>query len=49
MNNNITEEIVYYVLNDLIKAVDYLFSKQIVHNAILPENIILVQSSEVLM
>ncbi|CAB4001013.1 G- coupled receptor GRL101-like, partial [Paramuricea clavata] len=45
-NHEITEEIVYYILNDLIEAIDYLSSKQIAHHAILPENIILVESSQ---
>ena len=43
----ITEETVYYILNGLIEAIDYLSSKQIVHQAILPENIILIESSQV--
>ena len=46
-NHGITEETVYYILNDLIEAIDYLSSKQIAHHAILPENIILVESCHV--
>ncbi|XP_028395519.1 uncharacterized protein LOC114519568 isoform X2 [Dendronephthya gigantea] len=44
--NEITEETIYWILNDLMTAIDYLSSKQIVHDAILPENIILLKSSE---
>ena len=47
MEKQLTEETVYNIVNDLIGAVDYISSKQIVHNAILPENIILVQSQQV--
>jgi serine/threonine protein kinase len=43
----ITEETVYYILNGLIEAIDHLSSKQIVHQAFLPENIILIESSQV--
>ena len=34
-------------MNDLIKAVDYLNSKKIAHQAVIPENIIVVESSQV--
>ena len=46
-NHEITEETVYYILNDLVEAIDYLSSRQIAHHAILPENIILVESTQV--
>jgi serine/threonine protein kinase len=46
-NQEISEEIVYYILNDLVQAIDYLTSKQIAHRAIVPENIILIESSQV--
>ena len=46
-NENIAEETVYYILNDLIEAIDYLTSKEIAHHAIAPENIILVESPQV--
>lgn len=46
-HHDITEETVYCIFNDLMEAIDFLSSKQIVHGAILPENIILVESPEV--
>jgi serine/threonine protein kinase len=46
-NQEISEEIVYYILNDLVQAIDYLTSKQIAHSAIVAENIILIESSQV--
>ena len=46
-NHGITEETVYYILNDLVEAIDYHSSRKIAHHAILPENIILVESSQV--
>ena len=46
-NQEISEEIVYYILNDLVQAIDYLTSKQIAHRAIVPENIILIESPQV--
>lgn len=45
--HKLTEEAVYIISCDIIEAIDFLSSKNIVHYAILPENINLLHSSEV--